>query len=210
MADELVAEIREQTGKHENRRLRKAGRIPVVLYGHGKENLSLSVSAEDIDALVRRGSRLIDLRGAVSETAFLRELQWDTWGTHVLHVDLTRISAHEKVEVVVGLELRGEAPGMREGGVVDQSMHEIELECPVAAVPDKIEVNVNNLNLDESITVGDLELPEGATVKAAPEAVVVQCVVPAELPEEEEAAEAVAGEPEVIGAKPDEEAEGGE
>ena len=98
MADELAAEIREQTGKHENRRLRKAGRIPVVLYGHGKENLSLSVAADELEAVVRRGSRLIDLRGAVSETAFLRELQWDTWGTHVLHVDFTRISAHEKVE----------------------------------------------------------------------------------------------------------------
>ena len=84
---------------------------------------------------MRHGSRLVDLTGAVSESAFIRELQWDTWGTSVVHVDFTRISADELVKVVVAIELRGEAPGVKEGGVVDQLVHQIEVECPAGASP---------------------------------------------------------------------------
>jgi len=204
MAEQLTVEIRESTGKHGNRRLRKSGRIPAVLYGHGKENICLSVSVEQIDAAIRHSSHLVDLTGAVNESAFIRQMQWDTWGTNVLHVDFTRISAHEKVRVMLPVELRGEAPGVKEGGVVEHLIHRVELECPAAAVPDKLEVNINHLRLDEAVTVGQLELPKGAAVTGNPEDVVVHCVVPPELPAEEEIAAAVPGEPEVIGAKEEE------
>ena len=203
MAEELTVEIRENTGKHKNRRLRKAGSIPAVLYGHGAESVCLAVSAEQLDAAIRHGSRLVSLIGDVRESAFIREVQWDTWALHILHVDFTRVSADEKVEVHVPVELRGEAPGVRAGGVVIHLIHEVDLECPAAAVPDKLEVNINSLKLEDSVTVADLELPAGATVKGSPEAVVVHCVVPAEEPEEV-MAEAAPGEPEVIGAKEEE------
>ncbi len=207
MAEELSVEIRETRGKLNNRRLRRSGHIPAVLYGHGRENISLSVPTDQLDTAIRHGSRLVNLTGAVSESAFVRELQWDTWGTHVLHVDFTRISADEKVEVQVSLELRGEAPGVKEGGVVEQLIYEVQLDCPAGAIPEKISVNINGLRLDESITLNDLELPEDAAIVGATEGVVVHCVTPTEAPEEE-AAEAEAGEPEVIGAKPEEETEG--
>jgi len=200
MADELNVELREDTGKHKNRRLRKAGGVPAVLYGHGLDNICLSVSAEPLEAAVRRGSRLVSLTGAVNESAFVRELQWDTWSTHVLHVDFTRVAADETVEVRIAVELRGEAPGVREGGVVEHLIHEVNMKCLAIAIPEKIRVNVNSLNLDGSITVGDLVLPEDATVAENADAVVVQCVLPTELPDEFEA-EGVPGEPEVIGAK---------
>jgi len=198
MAQELKVELRQNRGRHHNRRLRRAGRIPGVLYGHRKENVSLAVPAESLDALVQRGNRLVTLTGAVSESAFIRDVQWDVWGTHVLHVDFTRISEHEKVEVQIAVELRGEAPGVREGGVVEQSIHQVEIECPASAIPEKLHVNINHLKLHDSITVADLILPEGAVVLGDSAAVVVQCVEPVELPEEE-VVEAVAGEPEVIG-----------
>ena len=120
-----------------------------------------------------------------------------------MHVDFTRVSADERVEVQLAVELRGEAPGVKEGGVVEQATHEVQLSCPAASVPEKIQVNINHLNLGDSISLGHLELPAGATVLGDPMSMVVQCVEPVALPEEE-VAEAVPGEPEVIGAKEEE------
>lgn len=208
MAEMLNVELRKPQGKRGNRRLRAAGSIPAVLYGHGQESVSLSVPAHEIEAALRHGNRLVMLSGAVDQQAFIRDLQWDTWGMSVLHVDFTRVTEHERVEVQVTLELRGEAPGLKEGGVVEQLVHEIDLECEVTQVPEKLEVNVNNLNLDESITAGDLELPPTATTTCPEDTVVVQCAVPAAVVEEEAAAEEGAeAEPEVIGRKPGEEGE---
>ena len=200
MAEELSVEVRETRGKRNARRLRRAGGTPGVLYGHGEKNVSLTVPADQLDHLVHHGSRLVTLTGAVNESAFIREVQWDTWGTHVLHVDFTRISEHEAVQVQVSVELRGEAPGVKEGGVVEQLIHDVEIDCPASAIPEKLDVNINNLKLGDSITVADLELPEGATVLGDAETVVVHCVEPLEVPEEA-VAEEVAGEPEVIGGK---------
>jgi large subunit ribosomal protein L25 len=204
MPEDLQVQTRSQLGKHNNRRLRRDGNIPTVLYGHGLENLPLAVSAIGLDTVLRRGSRLVNLTGAVNESAFIREVQWNTLGTHILHVDLTRISMHEKVEVQVTVELRGEAPGVREGGVVDQLVHHVNIECPAGSIPEKILVNINNLKLTETIGVTALELPEGARVLGDQEAVVVQCIIPVEKPEEM-AGEAMAVEPEVIGEKKEKE-----
>jgi len=205
MAEVLNVDLRETRGKRRNRRLRNGGAIPAVLYGHGEETVCLSVSAHEIEATVNHGSRLVELAGAVSQQAFIRELQWDTWGTNVLHVDFTRISAHEKVQVEVALELRGEAPGLKEGGVVEQLAHRVEIECEAGDIPDRLDVNINQLNLHESITAADLELPGTASILCEPDRVIVQCVEPAAEPEEEEAESAESAEPEVIGRKPEEE-----
>ncbi len=204
MAEELIVQIREEHGKRRNRRLRKAGAIPAVLYGHGEETVSLRVAADAFEAVLRHGARMVDLAGGVRQSALIRDVQWDTWGTEVLHVDFTRVSAEEKVEVQVGLELRGEAPGVHEGGNVEQLLHELGIVCPAAGVPENIEVGVNTLKVGDSITVADLELPAGARALAPPEEVVVQCSEPVEMPEEE-VTEAEAGEPEVIGEKREEE-----
>ena len=205
MALQLAVELRETQGKLNNRRLRRVGKIPGILYGHGLSNVSLSVSADTLSSAIRHGSRLVSLTGAVSESAFIREVQWDTWGTHIIHVDFTRISEHEIVDVRVTVELRGEAPGVREGGVVVQHIHEVDLACPALAIPEKLAVNINHLKLGDSIDLKALELPEGATIDVGDlDEVVVECVVPMEQAEE---AEAAPGEPEVIGAKEEEESE---
>jgi len=207
MVDELNVQLRETRGKRHARRLRNAGRVPAVLYGHGEKSVSLSVSTEELDGVVRHGTRLVNLVGAIRQQAFVRELQWDTWETHVLHVDFTRISAHEKVEVQVAVELRGEAPGVKEGGVVEQLLHSVPIECEATAIPEKLEVNVNHLNLGDSVTVRALEIPDTAKVLGDADAVVVHCIQPTVAPEELEA-EAEEAEPEVIGRKPEAEREG--
>lgn len=206
MAETIEVQLRDKIGKRNNRRLRHAGSVPAVLYGHGQENLNLTMPAEAIDTAVRHGSRLVNLAGAVNDRAFIRDLQWDTFGLHLVHVDLTRVSEHEMVEVDVAVELRGEAPGVREGGVISHLIHQLSIECEVTAIPDRIHVNINHLKLGDVIKIADLELPPTVKVDADPDEVVVTCVLP--VAEEEEAAASLApAEPEVIGRKKEEEGE---
>lgn len=206
MAETLQVELRENLGKRNTRRLRRAGSVPAVLYGHGLANICLSLSAEQFETAVRHGSRLVNLTGAVSERAFIRDLQWDTYGLEVVHVDLTRVSEHEKVEVEVEVELRGEAPGVRSGGIISHHLHTLTIECEVTAIPDKLHVSINHLKLGDAIKVGDLQVGENVKILADADEVVVECVEPvAEV--EEEAAEAAPAEPELIGRKKEEEGE---
>ena len=206
MAEAIEVEIRDWCGKRRNKRSRAAGKIPAVLYGHGKENISLSVPAEKLIAAVRQGTRVVDLTGGVKETALLRELQWDTFGLDLLHVDFTRVSADEKIEVSVLVTLRGESPGTKEGGVIEQLVHEVPIECLAASIPEKFVLNINELNLHETLTAANLKLPEGTTLLIDVETVLAQCVEPAEELEEE--VMAVDGaEPEVIGRKEEDEQE---
>ncbi len=209
MAEQLTVQIRETRGTRRSRRLRDSGKIPAVLYGHKQETVWLTLPAEQLDAALRHGARLVQLSGAVSEQAFIRELQWDTWGKQILHVDLARISAHEKVEVTVPVELRGVAPGVKEGGIIEHQLHEVEIECEATEIPERLAVNINHLGLNESITAGQIELPPTARLLIDADSVVVQCVVPTEAPEVEEPAAGEA-EPEVIRRRPEEEGEEGE
>jgi large subunit ribosomal protein L25 len=205
MAEVLSVELRGTRGKRNARHNRRDGKLPAVLYGHGLESVSLLVSADQFESAVRHGARLVKLSGAVDEQAFVRDIQWNTWGTHVLHVDFTRVSEHEKVQVHVVIELRGEAPGMKAGGVVKQHIHDVEVECEATAIPEKLYVNINHLEMGQSIAVGQLQLAPGVTVMVDPELLVVECAEPVEI--EEEAATAAEGEPEVIGRKKEEEGE---
>lgn len=209
MAEQLTVQIRETRGTRRSRRLRDSGKIPAVLYGHKQETVWLTLPAEQLDAAVRHGARLVQLSGAVSEQAFIRELQWDTWGKQILHVDLARISAHEKVEVTVPVELRGVAPGVKEGGVIEHQLHEVEIECEATEIPERLAVNINYLGLNQSITAGQIELPPTARLLIDADSVVVQCVVPVEAPEAEAPAAGEA-EPEVIRRRPEGEEEEGE
>ncbi|HVX16143.1 MAG TPA: 50S ribosomal protein L25 [Pirellulales bacterium] len=208
MSEVLKVEIREARGKRRVRRLRESGLVPAVLYGHGEANLSLAIPADQVKSAVRHGARVVDLSGAVNEKVFVRDLQWDTFGLDVLHLDLTRVSADEKVEVQVVVELRGEAPGAKEGGAVTQVLHQVDVECLVTAIPEKLTLRINALGLDQSLTVADIELPTGTTLVTAADTIVAQCSVPKE--EEESALPSEGAEPEVIGRKADSEEEGDE
>ena len=203
----LKVEQREETGKRCNRRLRESGKIPAVLYGHKQANVMLSVATEEVEAAMRHGSRFVILSGAANERAFIKDCQWDTWGKTILHVDFTRVSEHERVQLSVPLELRGEAPGLKDGGVIKQHLHNIEIESEPAFAPEKIDVNINNLGFNQTIHVADLVLPEGVTTSVDGETLVVECTEPVEITEEATDAETDGAEPEVIGRKKAEEEE---
>ncbi len=208
MAEVIDVQVRQQRGKRRMRRLRQQGSTPAVLYGHGKDVVPLAIPTEQIDAAIRHGARVVTLTGAVSEKAFIRELQWDPFAAHVLHVDFTRVYEHELVQVTVKLNLRGEAPGVREGGVIEQALHEATIKCEATSIPEMLDVNINELNLGESIPLSEVPLPPGAKLLDEPDQPVVTCVEPVVEAEEEEAAGEEA-EPEVIGRKAEEEAEEG-
>lgn len=201
-AETLHAKKRESRGTSRARRMRAAGNIPAVLYGHGEETVAISVPATELSSALRHGSKFVDLSGELSEKALVTHIQWDVWGNEILHVDFTRVSADEKVHLEVPVELRGEAPGTKVGGTVTQLVHDFMVECLATNVPEKIEVNINHLELDGEITVADLDLPEGVTLMAEPETVVVNCVPVVEKDEEEEVGSGA--EPEVIGRAADE------
>lgn len=196
----LPAQKRDKSGTRHARRLREHGQLPAVVYGHGEETACITIPLEDFYQAIRHGSRLIDLQsdGGV-QTALISEVQWDALGDQLLHVDFTRVSKDERVSVEVNLELKGTSPGAEAGGVLDQQMHSIEVECAAVDVPDAIIVNINELQLEEAIHVRDLHLPEGVTTGEDPDAVVIQVVSPVEEPEEEEEeGEGESAEPEVI------------
>jgi large subunit ribosomal protein L25 len=200
MAESLQAESRDAHGKRNTKRLRAGGKVPAVLYGHGQKTVSLAVPAEQISAAVRHGSRVVKLKGAATDSALIRDLQYDTFGIQILHVDFARVSEHERVRVKVPLEVRGQAAGIKEGGLVEHLIHTVEIECPVSAIPDKVVINVAALKLDESMSVGQATLPEGAKVVSGADEIAVQCLKP-KAEEEEGAAEPAAEggvEPELI------------
>jgi large subunit ribosomal protein L25 len=198
--ENVSVQKRQVGGTRASRRLRREGQIPAVLYGHGKETVSLTVPADQVSAALRHGSRVVQLSGDLSERALLREIQWDPFGMQVLHLDLMRVEAGDRVRTTVSVELRGDAPGVHEGGIVSLMLHEIDLECPVDSIPDRLEANVRGLHLGQSITAGQLALPEGAKLLVDPSTPVVHCEAVAAEPEEGVRPElAGAAEPEVIG-----------
>ena len=203
MAELLNVQLRESRGKRNAKRMRRSGQLPAVLYGHGKDSLSLMLVADEVGAAIRHGSKLVELKGkGISESALIRELQWDALGNDVLHIDFLRVDASERLTVQVAVELRGEAPGSREGGVVEHLAHQVEIDTPATSIPEKLHVNINGLQLGDSIAAGQIEdLPSDAKLVTSADQVIVQCVMPAV--EAEEDTEIVAGEvePEVISRK---------
>jgi large subunit ribosomal protein L25 len=203
MSDSVEVKLRKGTGSRESRKLRGEGLVPAVLYGHGEKCVNLVATREAVEGAVRHGSRIVELKGAVKTSALIRELQWDTFGVEPVHVDFLRVSATDRVKVRVPVDLKGECPGQRAGGVLSLVMHEIDLECTADAVPERIHALVGRLQVGGTIKVHDLELPAGTKALADAEGVVVTCVVPAA--KVDESAAPIAAEPELIGRKPAEE-----
>jgi len=197
----LNAVFRTEVGSNAVKKVRKSGRIPAVLYGHGEQNVNLSLAGDEVNAMIRHGNKLVDLKGEVTDTALIRDVQWSTYGTDVLHLDLARVSAEERVHVTVPVEIRGVAIGSREGGVVELVLHAVEVECPAASIPEKIEVRVHDLHVGESLKAADIVLAEGTRLLLDPDEIIVHCVGRTLEEEEELAPGAEAAEPEIIGRK---------
>ena len=210
MADSviLMTEKRDSRGTRTARKLRTTGRVPGVVYGHKEETVSVSVSADALLSAVRHGARVVDLQSEAGlQKAQIAELQWDHLGIDVLHVDFRRVTADERIHVTVPVEIKGIAPGVTAGGILDQPIHTLAIECPAIHVPDHIRVNINELQLGAAIHVRDLHLPADVKALADGDAIVVHVTAPQAEPEAGEGPAAEQAEPEVIRRKAAEEGE---
>lgn len=189
---------RTESGSRAAIKLRKQGLVPAIVYGHKLANAQVAVNAEELDRAIRvQHVRVLDLdiNGKV-ETVLIRELQWDYLGKQMIHVDFERKDRSELVRVTVPVELRN-APKQTGGGVLDQPLHSLHVECPLGNIPEAIRIDITNLTLGNPIHVRELALPEGVKALEAPEAVVVQLKLPGIEPVATATTEPGAG-PEVI------------
>jgi len=206
----LKAEIREKTGKGSSGRLRRTGYIPAILYGGKEAPQSLIVNIKDLKkALSTEAGEnvIISLKvGDKTRTVIVKDLQTDPVRGDLLHVDLYQISLKERLKASVPIEVRGEAPGVKEGGILQHRLREIEVECLPTEIPEFIPVDVSGLSIGDSLHVKDLSLPAGKAGVTGDLKILVdgeESVISVVPPTVEEVApptpEEVAAEPEVIG-----------
>jgi large subunit ribosomal protein L25 len=209
----LKAEPRTTTGRAAARRLKARGVIPAVVYGGKEKSQPLQVSARDLNAMLSHASGeniLVELEISGhkgTKTALLQEVQHSPVGGDVLHVDFHAISMDEKIEANVPLEPLGIATGVKNfGGLLDQNIRSLTVECFPKDLPDKITVDVSALNIGDSIHVRDIKLPQGVVAKVQPDLTAFSVAEPTaeEEPVTPEAEAAVAAGPEVITAKKEE------
>ena len=207
-ASKLQASTRSKIGTAECRRLRKQGRVPGNVYGHEIAPVAISAPAGDLNRLIHIGHHVVDVEiDGKPEKTLLKDVQFDAFGSEIQHFDLLRVSMDERVTSNVAIELKGTAPGTEHGGILEVQMHEIEIECSVANIPDSIVVRVTNLQIGDAIHVSDLELPEGTVALSPPDSILVHVVEPRIIEDEETEDEAGSAEPELI-RKPEKEEEG--
>jgi len=202
---QITAKARPELGSRANKRLRDAGLIPGVIYGHKEAVVPVTLPKKEVVNYLDRGTHLFELGlEGKKETVLVKEVQYDHLGLEVLHVDFARVSLDEEVDVTVPLELKGEPKGEKDGGVLQQIVAELELRCRVTDIPNIIRHDVSNMGLDDVVHIKDLKLPPNVKALQDEDLIVAQV---REVKEEEVApvaAEAGAAEPEVIGKKPEE------
>ena len=167
---ELIAEFREEQGKGASRRLRRAGRVPAILYGGKREPRALTIDQTKLQLALaneRFFSSIITLKvGDQSQAAILRDIQRHPWRNQIVHLDMQRVLEDEPIRVAVPLHFKGDdvAPGVKsEGGMMSHMRNELEITCLPKDLPEFIEVDLSALHLNESLHMSDVKLPPGVT-----------------------------------------------
>ena len=203
---QLSASIRSESGKGAARTLRSQGKVPAVIYGHNREPQALAIDTRDLEKLLEHISAentVIDLSlDGQSSRTLIREIQRHPFRRQILHVDFQELVAGEKVIVRVPIVLVGTPEGVRlGGGVMDQTLRDLEVRVDPANIPNHIEVDVTSLGIGSSIHVDELTLPEGVEITGDVDAPVCVVAAPRAVIEATPAAEEGEGavaEPEVI------------
>jgi large subunit ribosomal protein L25 len=212
----VVARPRVGRGKNDARRVRRAGMVPITVYGGGAETVAAVAALSDLAAILRSESGrntifTVEVEGIGESEVMFHDRQIDPVKGRLIHADLTRLVKGQKIEVTVPLHLTGEPIGVKEKqGVLEQIIREIEIRCEPREIPDTLEVDVSNLDVHDMLHVSDIRVSEAVEILTDPEQVIATVgivkeeVAPAPALEGEEPAE-----PEVIGkGKKEEEGEG--
>jgi len=205
----LQAKIRKDSGSIKSRKNRRAGLIPAVLYGHKQENLMLFLDKKEFSKVIDARTKMVNLKmDSAEETAIIKEIQFDTFGKEILHADFIRTDLTEKITTQMPIVLYGTSPGVKEGGILDHALKEIEIECLPAEVPDNIRIDISELAIGDTIHIGDIELPANIKAQGSPDAIVVSVHLAAA--EKEVTEEELAAGPEIISARKPDKEEGSE
>jgi large subunit ribosomal protein L25 len=192
----LSAVPRPVEGSRATRRLRRDGRVPGVLYGGGEEPVPFSVDARELrHALAARGAVLeIDLDGAAAP-AVLKDAQYHPVRGETLHVDLLRVNLSVAIHAVVPIELTGaeDAPGAKEGGVLEHVTRELNIEALPTAIPESLTVDVSAMQIGDTLTLDAVAVPDGVTLLDDPEDTVIATLTPPRLESELEEIEQETG-----------------
>jgi large subunit ribosomal protein L25 len=213
----LTVQMRTQVGRNAIKRVRKEGLIPGVIYGVGQEPINLEVNRRQLSTVLAHSSsenillelEIVDGDNKRNSLAMIQEVQHHPIQRQILHVDFHAVSATEKITAEVPIETVGEPIGVKtNGGLLEHNLRDLEVECLPGDLPDRIEVDVSGLDINQSIHVKDLKLPPG--VEAVTDGDLTVVAVSAARVEEEptEALGATPAAPEVITAKKPEEGAG--
>jgi large subunit ribosomal protein L25 len=212
---QLAADVRIEKGKEAAHRLRRQGFTPAVLYGGASGNIPLSVNSHDLHQIVAKGTwetTLIDLtinqQGEAKKVPVLiKDLQIDPVKRTLVHADFLEITMGHAVVINVPVELSGESPGVKAGGILEFLTREIEIECLPSKMIEHVDIDTSSLEIGDSLTVGDLSIGDDYKILTDLETVIVTIVAPLLREPEEEEVEAELVEPEVVpkGKKPEEE-----
>lgn len=200
----LKVRVREEKGKSAAKKLRAQGMLPAVLYGEEIEPLPLAVDLKELKSVIHTDAGLnvilnLEVEGTEKgETAIIREIQKDSIKASFLHADFLKIALDEKIQAAVPVLVVGEAPGVKNGGVLQHGLWEVQVECLPADLPEHLEVDVSTLEIGDSLRISDLPRPEKVELLTHAEEMLVSILAPAKA-EEVPAAAAEAVEPEVIG-----------
>ena len=203
MADRpaLAVQERSERGSREARRLRRDGQVPGILYGASHPDpVSLKVGAIELRRLLAEGVALFDIKIGADKSvpAILKDRQDHPVRGDVMHVDFLEVNLKEKIHATVGLELEGieDAPGVKEGGVLDLATRELNIEALPTDIPDLIVVDVSHMDMGDTLTLASVPVPEGVEFLDDVEETVVATVI---LPTVEEEPEEVEEETELVG-----------
>jgi len=204
----LKAEVREHTGSKAVRKVREQGKIPAIVYGHKEDPVAISLDAHDFVEGLHHGHRLMDVQiGKKKQKTIVKELQYDHLGRNIIHADLVRVDITESIRVTVPIELKGTAAGTHEGGIVEEHMDHLEIECKATDIPEVIAVSVKELHVGGAVHAGEIELPAGVKLISSPDTLLATCRLVAAAKTTEELEEEVPTAPEVIGEEKESEEE---
>ncbi len=209
----LAAKPREAIGTKSVKRLREEGKVPGVVYGRGfGETVAIVIEAKDLRAALSHGAHSVihlEIPGRSATPVLLHERQVDPITKHLLHVDLHAVDLTEEIETMVRIVATGLAAGVKNGGILDIVAREVTVATLPGSIPDHIEVDVRDLNINNAIHIRELPVIEGVRYVDDPEDVVIAVLPPSKAEEPVVAAvgEPVVAEPELIGKKPVEEPE---
>jgi len=190
----MKAEERIVQTKGDLRKLRQQGKVPGVVYGKKiSKPTAIVVDEKDITALLRTHPHAVlemDVPSLGKQPVMLTSIQRDSLSRQLIHLDFHQINMNEEVKTQVRLDIKGESAGVKEGGVLQVMLHELEIHCLPNRIPEAIEVDITDLQIGDNVLVGDLKLPGGISTNSDSESIVVTVLAPQKEITEEEASDA--------------------